>query len=49
MHKFCLRHESQLRSRELKFIYSIANWRGKLTKKQHAWLTAIYQRLRANQ
>lgn len=49
MHKFCLRHESQLRSRELKFIYSIAHWRGKLTKRQHAWHTAIHQRLRANE
>jgi hypothetical protein len=49
MHKFCLRHESKLRSRELKFIYSIAHWRGELTSKQHRWLTAIHQRLRANE
>jgi hypothetical protein len=46
MREFCLRHSTLLRSRELKFITGLADWRGDLTEKQYVWLSATYERLR---
>jgi hypothetical protein len=46
MREFCLQRSTRLRERELKFIASLANWRGDLTEKQFAWLSAIHERVR---
>lgn len=46
MHEFCLQHSVLLRSREHEFVTSLADWRGDLTEKQFAWLSAIHGRLR---
>jgi hypothetical protein len=46
MHQFCLQHLHLLRARETEFVVSLENWRGELTPKQEAWLTAIYNRLK---
>jgi hypothetical protein len=46
MREFCLRHSTLLRERELEFIIGLAHWRGNLTEKQFAWLSAIHERLR---
>ncbi len=43
--EFCLRHPHLLRPREHEFVVSLGNWRGRLTKKQSDWLSAIYERL----
>jgi hypothetical protein len=46
MQRYCLRHPALLRSRELQFVTGLNDWRGELTEKQFAWLSAIYSRLR---
>jgi hypothetical protein len=46
MRDYCLRHARLLRSREHQFVAGLGAWRGDLTEKQMAWLTAIYARLR---
>jgi hypothetical protein len=43
---FCTSHMKRLSSREREFLRSIARWRGDLTEKQAAWLTAIFERVR---
>ena len=45
MRRFCAGHDALLSAREKEFIADIKRWRGRLTPKQHDWLTAIYQRL----
>ena len=42
---FCLQHAALLREREQQFLISLGHWRGDLTEKQHAWLSAIFNRL----
>jgi hypothetical protein len=46
MREFCLRHSVLLRSRELEFVTGLGGWRGDLTEKQLAWLSAIHEGLR---
>jgi hypothetical protein len=46
MRRFCGSRDALLSAREKEFVADLKHWRGKLTEKQHAWLTAIYQRLR---
>jgi hypothetical protein len=46
MREFCLRHSTLLREREMEFVTGLANWRGDLTEKQFAWLSAIHKQLR---
>jgi hypothetical protein len=45
MRDFCAMHRSALRPREADFIDDLEGWRGRLSEKQQAWLTAIYARL----
>ncbi len=46
MREFCLKHDHQLRQRELEFVNSLGTWHGDLTEKQYDWLVAICERLR---
>jgi hypothetical protein len=46
MREFCARHSGRLRPRELEFVIDLGDWRGDLTQKQSAWLTAIFARLK---
>jgi hypothetical protein len=45
MREFCLQHQQLLRPRELEFVVSLSDWRGRLTEKQFAWLSAIHARV----
>jgi hypothetical protein len=45
MREFCLARLELLRPREHDFVVGLNSWRGALTEKQLAWLTAIYARL----
>lgn len=45
MRTFCERRSDFLSAREKEFIADLKYWRGHLTQKQRAWLTAIYERL----
>lgn len=42
---FCEKRSNFLSAREKEFIADLKYWRGELTQKQRAWLTAIYERL----
>jgi hypothetical protein len=42
----CLQHASLLTPKELGFLINIGSWNGPLTERQHAWLDAIYERVR---
>jgi hypothetical protein len=46
LHEYCEGRTELLRSREQEFIESLGEWHGRPTKKQLAWLCAIYARLR---
>ena len=39
MRRFCADHDTLLSAREREFIADIKRWRGRLTPKQHDWLT----------
>ena len=45
MRDYCAAHFYSLRERERDFIDDLADWRGRLSEKQQAWLIGIYTRL----
>ena len=45
MRDYCAGHFYLLRERERDFIDGIADWRGRLSERQAAWLLAIHTRL----
>jgi len=45
MRDYCAAHFYSLRERDRDFVDSLADWRGRLSEKQVAWLIGIYRRL----
>jgi len=45
MRDYCAAHFYSLRERDRDFIDGLADWRGRLSEKQVAWLIGIYKRL----
>ena len=45
--RFCVQNSAHLTTRELRFIATLAQWRGNPTDKQLRWLQSIADRLRA--